>query len=477
MDRSEKPLMRGGRWPLIDYVLLAVVVVYYLLDPVPRFYQGDSLSYLGVDYTLRGWLTPDRSWVFGALASFILHRTHGYEDYILLQADLLSTLLLVLRRALAAEGRWPAAVVAAACLLAAVDPLVEIYTRFAMSDFLATAGFFLALCGAIAVFRSDRRPGLYAALAILPIFAAVLARSSYALAIEATLAIAFLLVRARLAKRQLIAFVCILATAPAAVGFQLAANHVLFRQRFPHETFMIKNSGVFLAGVFSPALAPADFAKAGVPISQPEFDQMNLKYRPYRNAQIWARSPRFLHQMLEDKLKTTDEYSGAVDHAAKALVFNALQRDPMAVLKVYLQNAADYFTPSQWRTNIETEMGLDHDLPGGFVEYSNAATLFKILPNITRWRSLLIRENLALSGVYPIQLAFGLFAAIWLLVKERKSVCCVFLASGALVTLAMAPLYSVYVIPRYLLMTVLANWVLIPLAAASIYRSMTVRRA
>jgi hypothetical protein len=39
----------------------------------------------------------------------------------------------------------------------------------------------------------------------------------------------------------------------------------------------------------------------------------------------------------------------------------------------------------------------------------------------------------------------------------------------------MAPLYSVYVIPRYILMTVLANYVLIPLALASLYR-MAVRR-
>lgn len=470
------PLATRPRAPILDHALFGVVVLYYLLDSLPRFFQGDSLSYLGVHYDLKGWLPPDRSWVFGALANFLVRATHGYEDYIVLQCALLVGFLLVLRRTLAAEGCWPVAAVAASCLLIAADPLIEVYTRFVMTDFLATSGFILALCAVIAVFRDERRPGLYAALAAPPILAAVLVRSSYALAIEATLALAFVFLRPRLAKRQLVAFACVLAMAPGALGLQLAANRVMFRQEFPHETFVMKNSGVFLAGVFAPALAPADFAKVGAPISQADFDQLDLKNRPLRNAQIWATNHRFLHELLKEKLNTTDDYSAAVDHAAKGLVFGAFRRDPLAVVRVYVQNAADYLTPGRWQDVAGTEMGIDRDLPDDFLNSMNTATAQKLSANLSRLRSVLVREYLALCRFYPIQIALGVAAAIYLLVRERRSASCVFLACAALVTLAMAPLYSVYVIPRYILMTILANYVLIPLAIVSLWRSVVARR-
>jgi hypothetical protein len=472
-DLKRPPSVRAGGLRL-DYVLLAIVIVYYLLDSVPRFFQGDSISYLTTDYDLKHWTPPDRSWMFGAMVNFLLRRTHGYEDYVFLQCGLLVAVLLIIRRTLSAEGRWPLAAIAAAGLLAAADPLVEIYARFVMSDFLATAGFFLGLCAVVALHRSGR-PATYAALAVVAFVVAVLMRSSYALMIEATLALGLLLLRPRLSRRQIAAIVCVLAAAPAGIGLQIAANRAVFRTTFPHETFVMKNSGVFLAGVFAPALAPQDFAKVGAPVSQAEFDQLDLKNRALRNAQIWATAPRFEHQLLKNKLHRQEDYSAEVDRASKALVISAFERNPAGVISVYLQNAAEYLTPSLWRASAEPEMGLDRDLPDSFLDVSNAATARRLPANITRMRSILIKEYLALSGLYPIQIAFGLAAAVFLLIRERRSASCVFLACAAVITLAMAPLYSVYVIPRYILMTVLANYVLIPLALASLYR-MAVRR-
>jgi hypothetical protein len=44
---------------LIAFALLGAGL---LIDHMPRFYQGDSLSYLS---TGEGWMPPDRSWAFG----------------------------------------------------------------------------------------------------------------------------------------------------------------------------------------------------------------------------------------------------------------------------------------------------------------------------------------------------------------------------------------------------------------------------
>jgi hypothetical protein len=477
MNDPKRPLAGRTGGATLDHVLLAVVVVYAFLDLLPRFFLGDSIAYLSTDYDLRHWTPPDRSWMFGALVNFLVRRTHGYADYVLLQCGLLAAMLLTLRRMLWTEGRWPVLAVAVGGLLVAADPLIEIYVRFVMTDFLATAGFFLGLCAVVALLSSNRRPVLYAALAVPALVVAVLMRSSYALMIEATLLLGFLLMRPKLSRRQLVALACVLAAAPAGIGLQLAANRVVFKTTFPGETFLMKESGVFLAGVFAPALEPQDFAKVGAPVSQAEFDRLNLKNRPLRNAQIWATVPGFEHQLLKDKLHHPEDYSAVVDHASKALVVNAFKRDPLGVIGVYLQNAAEYFMPSMWRSYAQSEMGLDRDLPDSFVGMSNAATTLKLPANVTRLRSPLIKMYLAVCGYYPVQLILGLAAAAVLLIRERKSACSVLLACAAVITLAMAPLYSVYVIPRYVLMTVLANAVLIPLATASLGRGLFRRRS
>lgn len=155
-----------------------------------------------------------------------------------------------------AEGPWPLAVVVAGVVLIALDPLVEICTHFLMGDFLACATFFIALAAAISAYRSHTRSLWPAtALSVLSIVAAVLMAVILRMVIELTFLITFALLGAA-ARGQIAVISCVLAAAPLALGLQAAANRVVFARAYPHETFVMQQSGVFLAGPWRGTISP-----------------------------------------------------------------------------------------------------------------------------------------------------------------------------------------------------------------------------
>ena len=66
-------------------------------------------------------------------------------------------------------------------------------------------------------------------------------------------------------------------------------------------------------------------------------------------------------------------------------------------------------------------------------------------------------------GAYPVLLGWGLIAAVVTLVRSRSTAAHL-VAAAVIVTFGATPLYSNYVIPRYLLPAVMFAWLLIPMA-------------
>ena len=215
----------------------------------------------------------------------------------------------------------------------------------------------------------------------------------------------------------------------------------------------------------------SDFEKVGIPITTAEFLRLDLTNYEKRSAQVWGPWPDNLHQFIKDKLSIKNDYTTLVDQTASGLVWSALRRSPIALAKVYVWSAFQYAEPSEWHSKVYDEMGLSWDLPADFVAFSNRYSILKIEPEITKIRSPLVRLYEAVSYFYPLQLLLGLAAAAYLMMQERNRPSVAVLTAGLLADLASAPLYSSYVIARYILGAIIISYLLIGLAMQSIMTS------
>jgi hypothetical protein len=432
----------------LPWLILTSLLV---LDHTPRFFQGDSFSYLLTGQG--GWIPPDRSWLFGFIASDTVRALHGYFPVILLQAALLGCMIRAARPFY--ESRWhEAGRIAFACAAAALalDPVLALYTRFVMSDLMALAMFWASLCGLLAVIRpGSRRPAWGLAVFAASTIAAVFLRVAYAAIIQAAILTVAALMLWRLPARRRAMLAAALLAPLLAVCILVGANRVVFRQQFPDELFTTKLSGVFLAAVFAPALEMQDFASAGIPITQAEFRALDLGNYDRRLLHVWGGPGVTLQQFIAYSLGITQLYTQAVDRAAFRLVASAARRSPLAMLKVYGENLLQYCRPADWARHADAEMGLDLPLPDAFVTLSRTTLHAKIGSGTSQIRSPLIRAYLATCRLYPFQLATGLLAASYLLARRPVRPGAIVLAAGLFADLAAAPLYSNYVIPRYVL--------------------------
>ena len=435
---------------------------------MPRFFQGDSLSYLA---TGTGWIPPDRSWAFGFVVNFLLRYTHVYSAFILFQIGVFFCLIAA-ARILFSESGGPTVVYGAIAVLLALDPFLEMYTRFFLTDFLAMAAFLAALIALCVVCRGRDSKRLWVAtfFVVAATVVAIFLRIAYVPIIEVTVLLLAMIMWGRLALRQWFAL-AITALGPClAIGTLVAANWFVFADRYPGELFVNRLSGVLLAGVFAPALQPADFDNVGIPITVAEFQRMELTDYNRRPLQIWGNTPDYLHQFLKNTYGITSGYAAVVDKAARDLFWSALMRDPAAVAEVYVRNALLYAQPSEWRRKFDWETGISSPLPQSFVEYSNRYSA-KIDYRITTIRSPLIQAYAAVCSLYPFQLLLGLLSAAYLALRERRVAAAV-LSAALIAVLAAAPLYSPEMAARYVIGGIVVSYLLIGLAIQSIVTRM-----
>jgi hypothetical protein len=330
------------------------------------------------------------------------------------------------------------------------------------------AAFFAALVGLCVVGRSPGPRGLWQAtcLVLVATIVAIFLRIAYVPIVTLTVLLFALILWRRLGRRQRLALGAAALGPFLAVASIVLANWFVFADRYPGELFVDKLSGVLLASTFAPALQPADFEHAGIPITNAQFVELRLANYNRRLAQAWGRSPGDLNQFIKNTLGVEHNYTAVVERAARNLVWSALMRDPAAVAEVYLRNAMLYAQPSEWRGRFNSEMGISRPLPADFIAYSNRYSA-GIDPEITAVRSPLLRLYEAACPFYPLQLLLGIIAAACLVLRERRTAAAV-LVAGLVAVLAAAPLYSVELVARYLLGAVVASYLLIGLAIQSV---------
>ncbi len=435
----------------------------FLLDPTPRFMVGDSEAYL---MTQIGALPPDRSWIFGLLAHGVVRMTHGLYTYIALQLGLLASVLWLTLLAFRREvPRQRYALMFA--LLVACDPLTEAYARYYLSDLSASLLFIGFICLAAQILRPGvaawpRSHRLLLGLGVVAFgVGAVLLRLAY-VPVELATIMACMAANWRRADRHMLPKLALLGLVPGlAMATLIGANAYVFADRFPGESFANRSSGVFLMGVFSPALTAADIRQAGVAVSDTEVEGMRLTNYDNRINQVWGSEPFWLRSVVARRLAGADPYDKRVDAAGSKMVAAAFKRAPMSVVGVYMRTLGMYALPSQWLRHIDTELGLHRELDPWFVDSLNLDLAHKIDAKAPERPSALPALLGSVAGWYPVLLVTGLIVAALVLVGLGP-VGLRLPAAGVVAVIVVVPLYSTYIIPRYTLPAVYLTWMLLP---------------
>lgn len=454
----------GTCWLRRSITLAPLLIILALLsiDFVPRFYQGDSLVYVQANWQTG--LPSERSWTFGLIVNFLLRHTNGYSSFILIQATIFAAIVAASQRFFRAVDPWRVAFGLTAVALS-LDPLLEIYLRFYMTDSMALACIFVCLLGIMTAIDPDARPGaIILGLASFAIgaVAATFLRIAAIPVLELTALFVAALCWRRLRGRGRIGLVLMLCIPLLAAGALATANALVFPRQSSHALFLVKLSGINLAGNYAPAIEIGDFEAAGIPITEEEFRNLDLDNYPMRWTQVWSPSDHRLASFLGRKLNTSFS-SDAVDAAAKRLVMHALRRSPQSFARIYLRTWWDYVRPAQWQSAVREEMGLK-PLPDSFVAYFNAYSITRLTPEISEFKSPIVTLVAASLWFYPLLLGLGLCAAIVLLLRDGTRPAVAVLSAGLLADLVAVPLYSLSVVPRFLLPAIFISYLLIGLA-------------
>ncbi|MEP6686600.1 MAG: hypothetical protein ABJB22_07480, partial [Verrucomicrobiota bacterium] len=130
--KTEAGILGDGRWWVFCLAILALKFILLAIDPSPRFFMGDSGSYLWT--ALTGWIPPDRSFLYGYVIRWSSVWTQSLTSLVILQVFL---------------GAMTALLVAAICrcvfqlrfslcclfgLLCALDPLQLLWERYVMTE-------------------------------------------------------------------------------------------------------------------------------------------------------------------------------------------------------------------------------------------------------------------------------------------------------------------------------------------------------
>lgn len=449
------------------YLIPIFLLMYF--DTTPRFFQGDSISYLST--SIGGWMPPDRSWEFGLFVNFLLRATHSLSFFIILQ---ICVLIIVIE---AIKVFFPKKTIGFTFwgltgFLIALDPLIEVYTRFYMTDFLAMSFYIGFLVGALLLVQNTstkRNTSFGITLALLGALGCLYLRISYSLIILSTIIITALFMIRQLNRKKLFALTLLAAIPLFASSCIMVTNHFVFAKEFPGQFFTSRISKEGLVSIFSPALTKSDFAKAGIPITQNEYNNLDLSNYQKRNTQVFGTEHNDLIQLIKDNLHIQGDYKEATGQASERLFKSALINNPSGLLKVYSYNFLATLEPSQWSLTAQSALGLDRKLPAGFLKLVNQYSTQKITADSSTTQSFLVNFCSEALSFYPFQLCLSLLSGIFLLIKTKQKLEVSILFSAFIANFFIIPLYELLMIPRFFLADICLGYILIGLAICNFF--------
>ncbi|MGI8890867.1 MAG: hypothetical protein ACR2G0_08825 [Chthoniobacterales bacterium] len=401
---QQPPIAAWWCWPLIGLLCLKFVALG--LDPNPRFFMGDSGSYLWTAFS--GWIPPDRSFVYGFLIRWTALAAHSLTALLVLQVFLGTVTAILVAKTCRQIFSLSAGYATFFGLLCAIDPLQWVWERYVMAETVSLSVYAALLVLSLFYLR-ERRLSQLAVIQVLGVCLISL-RISYLLAIEAT---AILL--------PLIAFTPLFwarrsadptrsrSTMVRQLCLHLATSVILFfllHQGYQRlngyltgkKPAYLYSSGLSIMATWAPILQPADAPDSRLATLISEGNSFHLRDPRLRNSQLY--SPDF----LIGRWKKAEPDLTIADRAAKQTALHALLRNPLDVFGLGARTFLSYFDWRAIHRQAQYDLGQGGWPKGLTGALANRLRLAPPTPAATKSSSLLQRYFVAAQPYYYIVL-------------------------------------------------------------------------
>ncbi len=152
------------RWTLFCLSILALKLLLFAIDPVPKLYMGDSGSYIWT--ALTGWIPPDRSFFYGYVIRWTALWTESLTFLLVVQVCLSAITCILLSSITRVIFELPERWSYAFGFLCAIDPLQLLYERYVMTEAISLFLYALVIYHSFLYLKSHRLRNLVVVQAV-----------------------------------------------------------------------------------------------------------------------------------------------------------------------------------------------------------------------------------------------------------------------------------------------------------------------
>ena len=372
------PLLRDNKWLLFCLGILALKFVLFGLDSLPKFYAGDSKSYLWT--ALTGWIPEDRSFLYGYVIRWVALSTSTLTSLLVLQVFAGAIIAIVCTWICLRIFELPLWIAFTVGLLCCLDPIQLYWERAVMTETLSLLFYVLLLQVSFCYLKTKRIRDL---LLIQLIAILILSfRMSYLMLVYViTVALplmAFWPWRRRYTWKGF-AFIRLKKPAfgvlvrPAAHLLVSVATMYVLHSSYQHVNGFLSHrepgylyvTGTYLLSFWAPALKPSDAPDSRLAEVIRKGNTFSIEQLHFRGGQL------YLKGFLVDKLHQIEPNPRRAEGLARETAIRALRRDPLAIAslgwRTYLESwlrgvraraKADVLASGQWSDLDVARFGL-----------------------------------------------------------------------------------------------------------------------
>jgi hypothetical protein len=398
--------------------ILGLKVVILLIDPNPRFFLWDSVTYL--QGAIDGTLPRDRSFLYSLLIGAIAVPLHSLHALVIGQtlAGVASAFFVYLIVRVFLDLRFEVALIVA--LLVAIEPGQLFYERMVMAEAFGSA-IWLGFLVLVLAYVRDGRTLWLPAIAVAGILAVAFRLNGTAVVL--LVAPCLPLWRAwftttgaqtageRSAQRRGVALqlaVSIAMTLILHVGYR----HIVAEIAHTRPGY-IGTEGLFLLGFTAPAVAAADFDGTGCDPTVLNHVRSSLDDPRTREGQLWGEGG--LWAAMQRDCPNPEAAADVVAHRASHRIY-------AKVLPMALTTTAQYFDDAEATWRMDSDLGRKGVLPLELIEPAKQYFSFDVKPIAFADTATLLWFQHARWWLTACFL-LAPFAAVWLAVRLRRDAC------------------------------------------------------
>ncbi|MEY2490319.1 MAG: hypothetical protein QOC70_2261 [Verrucomicrobiota bacterium] len=335
------------RWALFCFLVFALKLLLFAIDPLPKLYMGDSGSYLWT--AVSGWIPDDRSYFYGYVIRWTSFWTESLTPLLALQVCLSTISCILFASICRFIFKLPARWAYLFGFLCAIDPLQLLYERYVMTEAISLSLYAFVVYHSLLYLR-DRR---LRDLAIMQVVSVLLIgfRMSFLLQVQINTVllplIAFTPAVLKHLRHPSTESASRLSAVRACGGHLLVSVVLMFLLHTGYkrangwvserEPAYLHGTGLVLLAGWGSVLQPGDAADSRLADLISKGDEFGLRNPDLKNSQHFA--PNY----LIDRWSKIEPDPLKADRLAQKTALHALRRDPLGVLGIGWHTYAGYW--------------------------------------------------------------------------------------------------------------------------------------